>query len=71
MTTPAGAIALLWLVVGSPWGGVPQLVSATTELREADGAVGLARENPRSLLDLSDDELKKRVESEAIPTAGA
>jgi penicillin-insensitive murein endopeptidase len=63
-------MAWLWLVIGSPWGGVPELVSATTELGETSGAGGLARENAGALLDLSDEELKERVESD-LPSLGS
>lgn len=70
MTTPAGVIAGLWLLVWSPSGGVPQLASGSAELREVHGAAGPARENPGSLLDLTDEELKKRIESD-LPSLGS
>lgn len=70
LTTPAVVTAWLWLVFGSPWGGVPQLVSARAELREARGAGGLAPENAETLLGLSDEELKERVGSN-LPSLGS
>ncbi len=68
MTTPAGVIAGLWLMTWSPLGGVPQLASGTAALPEVPVTTESARETsrhaPASLLDLTDDELKERVESD-------
>ena len=70
LTTPAGVLAWLWLAAASPWGGVPGLVSAASALSEAHGTAEAAREDAGALLDLSDDELKARVESD-LPSLGS
>ena len=70
MTTPVEAIAGLWLMMWSPWGGVPQPAIAPLDLREAHGAAGIPRENPVSFLSLTDPELKERIESD-LPSLGS
>ena len=70
LTTPVGVLAWLWLVVGSPLGGVPGLASAASDLREAPSAGGPARDEAAALLDMSDEELKERVESD-LPSLGS
>jgi penicillin-insensitive murein endopeptidase len=70
MTTPVEVIAGLWLLVWSPAVGVPQFASEIAEAREERGAVVPVREPHGSLLDLTDEELKKRVESD-LPSLGS
>jgi penicillin-insensitive murein endopeptidase len=70
MMTPAGVIAGLWLLLWLPSGGVPQFASAFAEPRDVRAAAAPARETPGSLLDLTDEELKKRVESD-LPSLGS
>jgi Penicillin-insensitive murein endopeptidase/LysM domain len=71
MPTSVTAIAGLWLMVWSPSGGVPQFAAAgITGPAGLHATAGPARETPASLLDLTDDELKRRVESD-LPSLGS
>lgn len=64
MMTPLDVFAGLWLVVSPTWGGVPTYFPPLAEVNESPSVVTPAHEAPASLLDLSDDELLKRVESD-------
>ena len=70
MRTPAGVIAGLWLVAWLPSSGVPQFGSGIAEPRDVRAEIAPARETPGSLLDLTDEELKRRVESD-LPSLGS
>lgn len=64
MSTPAGLLAGLWLVALLPPGGVPQFGPGTADPPEIRTASKPGHDNPASLLDLTDEELKRRVESD-------
>jgi penicillin-insensitive murein endopeptidase len=64
MTTPAGVIAGLLLVAWLPSSGVPPFASGTAEPPEIHNASKPGRDNPASLLDLTDEELRRRVETD-------
>ncbi|MCX6545228.1 MAG: penicillin-insensitive murein endopeptidase [Acidobacteria bacterium] len=71
MPTSVTLIAGLWLMAWSPSGGVPQFGSAGIAGPSGlHAAAGPARENPAALLDLTDEELKQRVESD-LPSLGS
>jgi hypothetical protein len=64
MTTPVDVLAGLWLVVSPLWGGVPAPPPPLAEVVERPAVVRPAPDSPASLLDLSDDVLLKRIESD-------
>ena len=64
MRTPVGLLAGLWLMAWLPPSGVPPFPSGTAELSEPHGAVRPAGDRPGSLLDLTDEELRRRVETD-------
>jgi hypothetical protein len=64
MMTPLDVFAGLWLVAWPTWGAVPTSSSPLAEVNESPSDVRPAYDTPALLLDLSDDELLKRVESD-------
>ena len=64
MTTRVGALAGLLLLVWTPVAGAPHFASGTAEPRAERTATRSAHESPSALLELTDEELKRRVESD-------
>ena len=72
MTTRAFAsvFAGLWLLAGIPVAGASRLATGAVEPRDERSANKPAREGPAALLELTDDELKARVEND-LPSLGS
>jgi len=64
MSTPVGLIAGLWLVALLPPGGVPPFGPGTADPPEIRTASKPGHDSPASLLELTDEELRRRVESD-------
>jgi LysM repeat protein len=70
MTKRVGLIAALWLAAWLPTGANSQFAMGSPEAREDRSTKATAPASPGSLLDLSDEELRKRVESD-LPSLGS
>jgi penicillin-insensitive murein endopeptidase len=64
MMTPVDVIAGLWLAAWPAWGGIATPVWPYAPVNDPPPVVTPSHESPASLLDLSDDELLKRVEAD-------
>ncbi|MEI6667466.1 MAG: penicillin-insensitive murein endopeptidase [Acidobacteriota bacterium] len=70
MKTPVGVIVGLWLAAWLPVGAEVPFAPGTAETRAVGRGASAIRDSPASLLELTDDELKKRVEFD-LPSLGS